>query len=71
MLPAPQPSGDPAALIPLPIALRDLIHVSRKTARRWIDLGILPQPVRPVSGPKGKLFFRRGELLAALDQLAN
>jgi hypothetical protein len=49
--------------------LRDLIHVSRKTARRWIDLGILPQPVRPVSGPKGKLFFRRGELLAALAAL--
>lgn len=55
------------ALVPYAQALR-ILGVSRPTLESWLDAGVLPRPVRPLPA-KGRLYFRREELIAALKAL--
>jgi hypothetical protein len=43
--------------------------ISMPTIRTWVRRGILPKPIRPTGGTKGRLYWRVDELEATLAKI--
>lgn len=44
----------------------DMLHVAKRTLERMVADGVI-RPVRPSGNPRGKVFFRYGDLVRLLD----
>jgi hypothetical protein len=67
--PTPVSLDELPAFVPLPLTLR-VVGFGRTAFMNMVRAGLMPRPVRPAGNPRGRLYFKRDELIAAIKRLA-